>query len=117
MKQPVDNLMLSNSLRSAVIGFAKTLSNEFGKYNITVNNIAPGYTATERLIHLAEIKASDEFTTVDQIIDKMASSVPLHRIGNVDEIASAVLFLASQAAAYITGVTIQIDGRAVKSLY
>lgn len=117
VKQPVDNLMLSNSLRSAVTGFSKTLSNEVGKYNITVNNVAPGYTLTSRLYELALAKEKATGVSHEKVLAEMAMSVPMKRLASAEEIASMVVYLASEQAGYITGTTIQVDGGAIKSTY
>ncbi len=116
-KQPVDNLMLSNSLRSAVTAFAKTLSNEVGKNNITVNNVAPGYTLTSRLHELAKARAENQGTSKEEIFKEMASVVPLKRLADPHEVASAIIYLASEQAGYITGQTIAVDGGVIKSAY
>jgi 3-oxoacyl-[acyl-carrier protein] reductase len=116
VKQPVDNLMLSNSLRPAVIGFAKTLSNEVGKYNITVNNIVPGYTLTNRLYGLAKNKAKIIGESHEHILADMVKDVPLGRLARPDEIASVVAFIASEKASFITGTTIQVDGGVIKGI-
>jgi 3-oxoacyl-[acyl-carrier protein] reductase len=117
VKQPVDNLILSNSLRSAVTAFAKTLSGQFGKYNITINNVAPGYTLTARIHELAEARAKLAGTTAGNILASMANDVPLRRLARPDEIASLVVYLASNLAGYITGSTIGVDGGIIKSTY
>ncbi|MBZ5607049.1 MAG: SDR family oxidoreductase [Acidobacteriia bacterium] len=98
--QPVDGLILSNSARSAVRGLVKSLSNEYAPYNVLVNNVCPGYTATERLKKL----------------DVRVSEIPLGRIATPEEIASAVVFLASERASYITGISIPVDGGWTKAL-
>jgi 3-oxoacyl-[acyl-carrier protein] reductase len=108
VKQPVNNLILSNAVRASVAGLIKTLSNELGQYNITVNNIMPGYTETDRLKHLAESNPSFESSA--------KSEIPLGRFGKPDEFAAAVTFLASERASYITGVSLAVDGGWVKSL-
>ena len=117
VKQPVDNLMLSNSLRSAVTAFAKTLSNEIGKNNITVNNVAPGYTLTSRLHELAENRAEDKGLSKEEILEEMASGVPMKRLADPLEVASMIIYLASEQAGYITGQTISVDGGVIKSTY
>ena len=117
VKQPVDNLLLSNSLRSAVTAFAKTLSNDVGKHNITVNNVAPGYTKTSRLDELAIVRGKASGKTPDEILNEMANLVPLKRLAMPEEIAAMVAFLASEQAGYITGTTIQVDGGVIKSTY
>ena len=116
VKQPVDNLILSNSLRSAITAMAKTLSNEIGNYNITVNNVAPGYTLTGRLYELAVNKAKETGESHEHILAKMSAEVPLKRLARPDEIASLVVYLASENAGFITGTTLLIDGGVVKSI-
>lgn len=117
VKQPVHNLMLSNSLRAGVTGFAKSLSNEFGNKNITVNNVAPGYTLTHRLYELAVTRAKASGKSHEEILVDMAKDVPMSRLGGPEEIAAMVAFLASQKASYITGTTIQVDGGSTKSIF
>ncbi|MDZ7626556.1 MAG: SDR family oxidoreductase [Ignavibacteriaceae bacterium] len=117
VKQPVDNLILSNSLRAGVTGFTKSLSNEVAKFNITVNNVAPGMTLTARLYELAVVEAKEKGKSHEEILVEMAKRVPLNRLGRPEEIASVVVFLASKQASYVTGVTIQVDGGYIKSVY
>lgn len=115
VKQPVDGLMLSNSMRSAVVGFAKTLSNEMAPYNILVNNVCPGYTRTERVEELSAAMAEKKGLSRDKIVAAWEESIPLGRLGHPDEFAALVAFLASERASYITGTTIPVDGGIVKS--
>ena len=117
VKQPVERLMLSNSLRSAVTGFAKTLSNEVGKYNITVNNVAPGYTLTARLYELAVGKAREVNESHELVLASMASEVPMRRLARPDEVGHLIAFLASEQAGYITGATIPVDGGVIRGVY
>lgn len=117
VKQPIDNLMLSNSLRSAVIAWAKTLSTDVGQYNITVNNVAPGYTLTGRLYELAVTKAKERGESHEHVLASMTNDVPLKRLARPDEIGSLIVYLSSAQAAYITGQTIAIDGGFIKSTY
>jgi len=117
VKQPVDNLILSNSLRAGVTGFTKSLSNEIAKFNITVNNVAPGMTLTRRLYELAVVEAKEKGKSHEEILVEMAKRIPLNRLGRPEEIASVVVFLASKQASYVTGVTIQVDGGYVKNVY
>ncbi|GAB5409360.1 MAG: SDR family oxidoreductase [Balneolaceae bacterium] len=107
VKQPVDGLILSNSVRSSLLGLVKTLSNEMGKYNITVNNVMPGYTETERLKQL--IEKNPDWQNIGE-------EIPLGRIGQPDEFAAAVTFLASEKASYITGVSLAVDGGWIKGI-
>ena len=117
VKQPIDNLLLSNALRSAVTAFAKTLSNQIGQYNITVNNVAPGLTLTGRLDELANVRANEAKITKEEMIIKMASDIPLKRLAKPEEIASAVVYLASELGGYVNGQTIVVDGGLNKSTY
>ncbi len=116
VKQPIDNLMLSNSLRAGVTGFAKSLSTEAGKHNITVNNVAPGLTLTHRLYELAVVEGKENNKSHEEVLADMAKRVPMHRLAGPEEIASVVLFLASKQASYVTGTTIQVDGGHTKGL-
>ena len=117
VKQPVDNLLLSNALRSAVTAMSKTLSNDAGKYNITVNSVAPGYTLTSRLYQLARNKAEETGADEKEVLASMAEAVPMKRLALPEEIAAMILFLASEQAGYITGTTIPVDGGVIKATY
>ncbi len=117
VKQPVDNLILSNALRSAVTAFAKTLSSQVGQFNITINNVAPGYTLTSRIDELAAVRAKATGTTPEKILESMANEVPIKRLAAPKEVASLIVFLASEQAGYITGATIGVDGGVIKSTY
>ncbi|GMU96037.1 MULTISPECIES: SDR family oxidoreductase [Ignavibacterium] len=117
VKQPVHNLILSNSFRAAVTGFAKTLSNEVANKNITVNNVAPGYTLTHRLYELAVNRARTSGKSHEEILVEMAKDVPMNRLGGPEEIAALVAFLASKQASYITGTTIQVDGGSTRGIF
>lgn len=110
VKQPIDGLILSNTVRSGVVGMAKTLSNELATYNITVNNVCPGYTMTERVRSLSVATAEKEGTTPEEVVKRWESSIPMKRLGTPEEFAALVTFLASERAGYITGASIQIDG-------
>jgi 3-oxoacyl-[acyl-carrier protein] reductase len=110
VKQPVQRLLLSNTFRAGVTGMAKTLSDEVSKHGITVNNIAPGYIRTGRQTQLFTDRAEKAGVTVDQIREQVAASIPMGRIGRPEEVANLAVFLASDAASYITGTTITVDG-------
>jgi 3-oxoacyl-[acyl-carrier protein] reductase len=110
VKQPIDGLILSNTVRSGVIGFAKSLSNELAPFNITVNSVCPGYTMTDRVRNLSKVVAQKQGATPEAVIKKWESEIPMGRIGTPEEFAALVTFLASEQAGYITGAAIQIDG-------
>jgi 3-oxoacyl-[acyl-carrier protein] reductase len=116
VKQPIGHLILSNTARTAVIGLAKSLSLEFAPRNIRVNNVCPGSTLTGRITSLAEIRAQMSGKTADEILEDDAAQIPMGRFGTVEEFANVVVFIASPAAAYVTGTTLQVDGGNVKSL-
>jgi len=116
VKQPVEGLLLSNSIRAAVTGLARTLANEFGPHGITVNNVCPGYTMTDRLNELVEKQARDAGVSHDAIRQKWTSQIPLGRLARPEEFAALVTFLVSERASYITGTTIAVDGGWVRSL-
>jgi len=116
-KQPVDNLMLSNSLRAAVTGFAKTLAGEVAADGVTVNNILPGYTRTERLEELIDFLAEKEGLTADEVKARWAAEIPMRRLGEPHEFGALAAFLVSDRASYITGSSIAVDGGWIKSLF
>jgi len=116
-KQPVDNLMLSNAVRAAVTGFAKTLANEVAEHGVTVNNILPGYTATERVQDLADTLAKKEGVDPAQVRARWESEIPMKRLGDPGEFAALAAFLVSERASYITGSSIAVDGGWIKSLF
>jgi 3-oxoacyl-[acyl-carrier protein] reductase len=115
-RQPVDGLVLSNSFRPAILGLAKTLSNELGKDGILVNTVCPGYTRTGRLDEVAEARARATGVTPAQVIEALGQSVPLRRIAEPEELAAVVVFLCSERASFVTGATIPVDGGATRGL-
>jgi 3-oxoacyl-[acyl-carrier protein] reductase len=117
VKQPLDGLILSNAVRAGVSGLIKSLANEYGPYNVLVNNVCPGYTATARLLSLAQRLAEKEGVTAKEIETRWANQTPLRRVGQPEEFANLVVFLASERASYITGTSIAVDGGIVKGLY
>lgn len=116
IKQPIDGLILSNSVRAAVAGLAKSLANELGKHGILVNCVCPGYFLTDRVKELAEKQAAKTGSTSQDFIDKWASANTLSRVGDPKEFGSLVAFLCSERASYITGSAIAIDGGLCRSL-
>ena len=115
-KQPVADLVYSNAARAAVVGLVKSLANEFGKDGILVNNVAPGYTATDRLKELARARATASGKTENEILASFAADSPLKRLGEPRELADTIVWLASERASYITGQTILVDGGVYKGL-
>lgn len=116
VKQPLPGLGVSNTIRGAVGNWSKTLANELGKFNITVNNVLPGATNTIRLQSIAEVKAGKTGISVDAVFEEMAEESPMQRIAEPEEVAAAIAFLASPAAGYINGINIPVDGGRTKSL-
>ncbi len=117
VKQPIDGLLLSNAIRSGVVGLAKTLSIELAPDNITVNNVCPGRILTDRLRQIYHINERvQQGVSEEAVLKEMAQDVPMGRVGIPEELGALVAFLASQQAAYITGTTIQVDGGLVRSL-
>ena len=116
VKEPLSYLALSNTIRSAVTSWGKTLSIESGKYNITVNNILTGFFNTERLKELNSEKAKKFNIETDEVFQKMSEMVPMKRIGEPEEFGYLVAFLSSEYANYINGVNIPIDGGLLKSM-
>jgi 3-oxoacyl-[acyl-carrier protein] reductase len=116
VKQPLDGLILSNTARAGVIGLAKSMANELGRYNIRVNNVGPGPTRTDRILNLAEQRAAALGITPEEALARDWQGIPLGRLGEPEEFANVVTFLASPAASYVTGVTITVDGGMYRGL-
>lgn len=116
VKQPIGDLVMSNAVRASVVGLVKSLANEFGKDGITVNNVGPGYTATDRLKELAATRALAAGARPEDMYERWAADVPLRRLGRPEEIADAIVWLASERAAYVTGHTLLVDGGLYKGL-
>jgi 3-oxoacyl-[acyl-carrier protein] reductase len=117
VKQPVENLLLSNALRAAVTGMARTLANEAAPFGITVNNLLPGYTRTERLTELAEVASARDGTAPADFFARLEREIPARRLGEPRELAALAAFLASDRAAYVTGQSIAVDGGWIRSVF
>ncbi len=117
VKQPIDGLLLSNTVRAGLTGWAKTLSTEVAADGITVNNVAPGYTLTEHQEEVAEARGRGAGKSKEEMIEGWASQIPMRRLARAEEIAAAVAFLASERASYITGVTLQVDGGWIRGIF
>lgn len=117
VKQPIDNLLLSNSLRTSVIGLAKTLSKDLARDNVLINNIAPYYVSTKRIDYLMEQTASRLGITKEDALQNIVKDIPLGRLGTPEEFGDVVAFLCSQKNSYLTGSTIQFDGGAYKGIF
>ena len=117
VKQPLPNLVLSNSVRAATVGLTKSLAMELGKENIRFNSIMPGWTMTERVQELMAFRAKNNNTTVEEEIAKQTAEIPLGRVGQPQEFANAAAFLVSPAASFIHGVALAVDGGITKSAF
>jgi 3-oxoacyl-[acyl-carrier protein] reductase len=117
VKQPVENLILSNALRAAVTGMARTLASELAPFGITVNNVLPGYTRTERLDELAEATARRTGETSAEFYARLEREIPMRRVGDPRELAALCAFLASERASYLTAQSIAVDGGWIRGLY
>lgn len=116
VKQPLDGLGVSNTIRGAVANWSKTLANELGEFGITVNNVLPGATGTDRLAEIIKNKSSKTGKTEDEAANSMKSAVPAKRFAKPEELADAITFLASERAGYINGINLPVDGGRTKSL-
>jgi 3-oxoacyl-[acyl-carrier protein] reductase len=116
VKQPVDGMLLSNSIRAGVTGLVRTLANEYAPYGITVNNVCPGYTATDRIGELAKTMAARRGVSPEEVIAGWEKLIPAGRLGTPEEFAAVVTFLASERAGYVNGASVSIDGGIVRNL-
>lgn len=116
VKQPIDGLGVSNTIRGAVASWSKTMANELGQHGITVNNVLPGFTATQRLASIISARSERDSISEEDVATNMKKQVPARRFAKPEEVAYAVAFLASPAAQYINGVNLPVDGGRTKSL-
>jgi 3-oxoacyl-[acyl-carrier protein] reductase len=116
VKQPIANLAVSNAIRAATANWAKTLSQEVAAWGVTVNNVLPGYTDTERLNEIFEMRAKKAGTGVEEARRGVIADIPMGRLGRAEEIAAAVAFLASPAAGYVSGINLPVDGGRMATL-
>jgi len=116
VKQPLDGLGVSNTIRGAVANWSKTLANELAQFSITVNNVLPGATSTERLAEIIKNKSAKAGVTIEEASNAMKNTVPAKRFAKPEEIANAIIFLASESASYINGINLPVDGGRTKSL-
>jgi 3-oxoacyl-[acyl-carrier protein] reductase len=116
VKEPIEGLGVSNTIRNAVANWSKTLAGELAQFGITVNNVLPGFTETERLEQIIKIKAAKDGTTEAEMAEIMKNYVPAKRFAQPEETANAITFLASEAASYINGINLPVDGGRTKSL-
>ncbi len=117
VKQPINDLLLSNSLRLGVVGWSKTVASQVANKGILINNVCPGFTRTDRVRSLLEARARAENTTPEAIEKRITETIPMGRMGEPEELANLVVFLGSERSSYITGTTIQVDGGAVKGIF
>ncbi len=116
VKQPVERLILSNSVRAGVVGLAKTLSNELAPHGILVNNVCPGFILTDRSVSVVKDRAEKEGKSYQEVLSSLTATIPLGRMGEPAELAALVAFLCSARASYLTGATIQVDGGLCKAI-
>ncbi len=114
--QPIDNLVTSGATRLGAVAYAKSLADEVGRDNILVNNVAPGFLLTERMVHIFETRARETGEGLETLLQARAATIPLRRLGQPEELANLVAFLASEKNSYITGTTILVDGGVVRSV-
>ena len=116
VKQPIPNLVLSAATRLGALGFAKTLADEVANENILVNNVAPGYLRTDRMMEVIAHRGEATGASPEEAMKALTDSIPMGRIGRPEELANVVVFLASDACSYMTGSTIQVDGGVIRSM-
>ena len=116
VKQPIDGLLLSNSIRPGVIGFSKSAARELAPLGITINCLLPGSIRTDRTVELAKVRSVKDGIPIEQVLQEKAREIPAGRLGEPDEIGATVAFLCSQQAAYITGASLVVDGGLTRAI-
>jgi 3-oxoacyl-[acyl-carrier protein] reductase len=116
-KQPVDELLISSTLRPGILGVSKVLANQYGKFGITVNTICPGYVLTKRQEELSRSRSAEQKVTMEEYLAESAKNIPLGRLGKPEEIGDVIAFLASERASYINGANLLVDGGQTKGIY
>ncbi len=116
-KQPVDELLISSTLRPGILGLSKVLANQYGKHGITINTICPGYVLTQRQEELSRSRSAEKNMTMDEYLAESATNIPIGRLGKPEEIGDVIAFLASERAGYINGANILVDGGQAKGIY
>jgi 3-oxoacyl-[acyl-carrier protein] reductase len=115
-KQPIDELLISSTLRPGILGLSKVLANQYGKFGITVNTVCPGYVLTKRMEELSHSRSAEKNMTFEEYLKESARNIPIGRLGKPEEIGDVVTFLASPKAAYINGANILVDGGQAKGI-
>jgi 3-oxoacyl-[acyl-carrier protein] reductase len=116
-RQPINDLVISSTLRPGILGLAKVLANQYGQHNILINNVAPGYMMTDRQKEISAARAASRGMSGEEYVKDLARDIPLQRYGDPEELASLIVFLASERAGYITGTTIGVDGGLTRGLF
>lgn len=116
-KQPIDELLISSTLRPGILGLSKVLANQYGKFGITVNTVCPGYVLTQRMEELSRSRSAEKNISLDEYLKESAKNIPIGRLGKPEEIGDVVAFLASERAGYINGANILVDGGQAKGIF
>jgi 3-oxoacyl-[acyl-carrier protein] reductase len=116
-KQPIDDLLISSTLRPGILGLSKVLANQYGKFGITVNTVCPGYVLTQRMEELSRSRSAEKNISLDEYLKESAKNIPIGRLGKPEEIGDVVAFLASERAGYINGANILVDGGQAKGIF
>jgi 3-oxoacyl-[acyl-carrier protein] reductase len=115
-KQPIDDLVISSTVRPGILGLSKVLANQNARDGVLINNVTPGYILTARQRELADVRAKKADMSLEEYLKKSAAEIPAQRLGDPEELANVIVFLASEKASYVTGATISVDGGLTKGL-